>query len=90
LAPAVAEQIDRIGRVQSHDMRHGTDLLETLAVFVRTRGSIHQTSEQLFIHRNTLRQRLTKISTLMEQPIERVEDWVPVALAIRVLRSRTP
>ncbi|MFC6239294.1 hypothetical protein ACFQGU_15550, partial [Longivirga aurantiaca] len=35
LAPAVAEQIDRIGRVQSHDMRHGTDLLETLAVFVR-------------------------------------------------------
>ncbi|MFC6239310.1 helix-turn-helix domain-containing protein [Longivirga aurantiaca] len=51
---------------------------------------MHQTSEQLFIHRNTLRQRLTKISTLMEQPIERVEDWVPVALAIRVLRSRTP
>ena len=90
LAPAVAEQIDRIGRVQAHDLRHGTDLLETLAVFVRERGSIHQTSEQLFIHRNTLRQRLSKISTLMEQPIERVEDWVPVALAIRVLRSRTP
>lgn len=88
LAPAITEQVARISKVKAHDERNGTDLLETMEVFVRERGSIQQASEQLYIHRNTLRQRLNKISSLIEQPIEQVDDWLPVSLALRVLRSR--
>lgn len=88
LAPAITEHVARISKVKAHDDRNGTDLLETMEVFVRERGSIQQASEQLYIHRNTLRQRLNKISSLIEQPIEQVDDWLPVSLAIRVLRSR--
>jgi GAF domain-containing protein len=88
LAPAITVQLARISRVKAHDDRNGTDLLETMEVFVRERGSIQQASELLYIHRNTLRQRLNKISSLIDQPIEQVDDWLPVSLAIRVLRSR--
>lgn len=88
LAPAITEQVARITKVKEHDDRNGTDLLETMEVFVRERGSIQQASEILYIHRNTLRQRLNKISSLIEQPIEQVQDWLPVSLAIRVLRSQ--
>jgi GAF domain-containing protein len=88
LAPAITEQVARISKVRAHDDRNGTDLLETMEVFVRERGSIQQASDQLYIHRNTLRQRLNKISSLIEQPIEQVDDWLPVSLAIRVLRSQ--
>ncbi|MGE3795017.1 MAG: GAF domain-containing protein [Dehalococcoidia bacterium] len=88
LGPAITEQVARISQVKAHDERNGTDLLETMEIFVRERGSIQQASELLFIHRNTLRQRLNKISSLIEQPIEQVEDWLPVSLAIRVLRAQ--
>jgi GAF domain-containing protein len=88
LAPAITEQVARFSQVKAHDDRNGTDLLETMEIFVRERGSIQQASELLFIHRNTLRQRLNKISSLIGQPIEKVEDWLPVSLAIRVLRSQ--
>ncbi|CAB4933268.1 MAG: GAF domain-containing protein [Actinobacteria bacterium] len=87
LAPDVARYVARMRRIKDYDERHGTDLLQTLAVFVRERGAAQQASEQLFIHRNTLRQRLNKISSLLDEPIEQVEDWLPVSLAVKVLKT---
>ena len=85
LAPEVNDQIARVTRVQEYDSRNGTELLRTLEVFVRERGSAQQASNELFIHRNTLRQRLNKISSLIGQPVEDMEDWLPVLLAILML-----
>ncbi len=87
LVPAVSEHLDLIGRVRDYDRRHSTDLLETLEVFVREHGSVQQASGRLYIHRNTLRQRLNKISTLIDQPVEGIQDWLPVLLAVMILRQ---
>ncbi len=87
LVPAVSEHLDLIGRVRDYDHRHSTDLLETLEVFVREHGSVQQASGRLYIHRNTLRQRLNKISTLIDQPVEGIQDWLPVLLAVMILRQ---
>ncbi len=87
LVPAISEHLDLIGRVRDYDHRHSTDLLETLEVFVREHGSVQQASGRLYIHRNTLRQRLNKISTLIDQPVEGIQDWLPVLLAVMILRQ---
>ena len=87
LTPIVRSSLESVSRVRQYDIRHGTDLLETLEVFVRQQGSVQQTADLLYIHRNTLRQRLNKVSRLMEQPLEAVDDWLPVRLSIMILRD---
>ncbi len=87
LAPAISEHLDLIGRVRDYDHSHSTDLLKTLEVFVREHGSVQQASDRLYIHRNTLRQRLNKISTLIDQPVEGIQDWLPLLLAVMILRQ---
>jgi len=87
LAPDVERQLALASRVHDYDSSHGTDLLSTLEVFVREQGSVQRTSERLFIHRNTLRQRLNKISSLLGESVEDVRDWLPVLLAILVIRE---
>ncbi len=87
LVPAISEHLDLIGRVRDYDHGHSTDLLETLEVFVREHGSVQQASDRLYIHRNTLRQRLNKISTLIDQPVEGIQDWLPLLLAVMILRQ---
>ncbi len=87
LVPAISEHLDLIGRVRDYDHRHSTDLLETLEVFVREHGSVQQASGRLYIHRNTLRQRLNKISTLIDRPVEGIQDWLPLLLAVMILRQ---
>ena len=88
LAPEVSHHVERLKRLKDYDDRHGTDLLKTMDVVVRERGATQPAAEQLFIHRNTLRQRLNKISSLIDQPIEQVDDWLPVSLAIHVLKGQ--
>lgn len=87
IAPVVADQVARLRTVKEYDDRNGSELLLTMETFVRERGSIKQSSELLYLHRNTLRQRLNKISSLIDQPIESLDDWLPVSLAIQLLRA---
>ena len=87
LTPAVRCTVEVVKRVRDYDLRHSTDLLETLEVFVREHGSVQHASDRLYIHRNTLRQRLNKISSLMDQPVESIDDWLPVLLSILILRA---
>jgi GAF domain-containing protein len=87
LTPAVRGTLSAVKRVRDYDRQHSSDLLGTLEVFVRERGSVQRTSDRLYIHRNTLRQRLSKISSLLEQPVDSIEDWLPVLLSILILRE---
>ena len=86
VAEDVAMWVAALRRLQDNDTRHRTNLLETLDVFVRERGSVHDASERLFIHRNTLRQRLARIAALIEQPVDGVDDWLPLQLALLIVR----
>jgi len=83
----VGAHLKRVRRIVDYDHRHGTELASTLEAFVRERGSAQRTSELLYIHRNTLRQRLGKISALMEHRVEAIDDWLPLLLALLVLRE---
>jgi DNA-binding PucR family transcriptional regulator len=49
------------------------------------RGSISATSEALFIHPNTLRQRLRRIAELTGIDLAR-DDWLMVELALKLLK----
>ena len=78
-------QRDSLTRLLVYDQEHSTSLLDTLEQFMLRRGSISATSEALFIHPNTLRQRLRRIAELTGIDLAR-DDWLMVELALKLLK----
>jgi putative methionine-R-sulfoxide reductase with GAF domain len=70
--------------VVRYDLRHGTALSATLDAYLANRCSVADTANELFIHRNTLRQRLGRIEELTGRPTDELGDWTVAALAARL------
>ncbi len=62
------------------------DLVTTLEVYLDSAGHAARAARQLFIHRNTLRQRLDRISTLLHVDLATSQQWLPLQLAVKAAR----
>jgi GAF domain-containing protein len=78
------EALHRFSELARYDIRHGTSLSQTLDVYLSNRCSITDTAAALYIHRNTLRQRLGRIDELTGRAIDESPDWTVTALAARL------
>jgi GAF domain-containing protein len=74
-----------IRRLADYDALRSTYLLRTLEEFLRRRGSISATAEALYVHPNTLRQRLRRIQQLSGLDL-RKDDWLMVQIALKLVR----
>jgi sugar diacid utilization regulator len=74
-----------IRRLADYDRQRSTFLLRTLEEFLRRRGSIGATAEALYVHPNTLRQRLRRIQQLSGLDL-RKDDWLMVEIALKLVR----
>jgi GAF domain-containing protein len=75
---------DAVARLAEYDGARSTQLLPTLEEFLRRRGNISATAEALYIHPNTLRQRLRRIGELTGLDLRR-EDWLMVEIAVKLV-----
>ncbi|PWI57839.1 PucR family transcriptional regulator [Sulfoacidibacillus thermotolerans] len=68
--------------IENHDRKYGTDLLNTLQVFLDCDRSKQQTADLLYIHRQTLYHRLEQIRQLLgtdlNDPIQRLALHVAI------------
>jgi GAF domain-containing protein len=78
---------DAVDRLATYDAERSASLLLTLEEFLRRRGNISATSEALFVHPNTLRQRLRRISDLSGIDL-RKDDWLMVEIAVKLVRLK--
>jgi len=78
-------QRDALTRLLVYDQEHHTALLGTLERFLLRRGNISATSEDLYIHPNTLRQRLRRIHDVSGIDLAR-DDWLVVELALKLIK----
>jgi PucR C-terminal helix-turn-helix domain/GGDEF-like domain/GAF domain len=62
------------------------DLLKTLEVYLDSGGNATRAARQLFLHRNTLRQRLDRIAALLNVDLTTSERWLPLQLAVKAAR----
>ena len=79
--------IDAVGILAAYDRERGASLLGTLEEFLARRGNISATSEALYVHPNTLRQRLRRIQELSGIDL-RKDDWLMVEIAVKLVRLR--
>ena len=75
----------RLDRLVDYDRRRGTTLLGTLERYLDERGNVVGTARALYIHPNTLRQRLERIERETGLDLER-DDWLSLAIAVKVVR----
>ena len=76
---------DAIRGLAEYDAQRSTFLLRTLEEFLRRRGSIAATAAALYVHPNTLRQRLRRIQELSGLDLRR-DDWLMVEIALKLVR----
>ena len=79
--------IDAVAKLADYDRERSASLLATLEEFLGRRGNISATSDALFVHPNTLRQRLRRIADLTGIDLRR-DDWLMVEIAVKMVRLR--
>lgn len=75
---------DSVNRLALYDDQRQTQLLATLEEFLRRRGNISATAEALYVHPNTLRQRLRRIGELADLDL-RHDDWLEIEIAVKLV-----
>lgn len=61
---------ENLGPILEHDKKHATDLIGTLKCYFQNNRHLVKTSQELFIHRNTLLYRLSTIKDLLQRDLD--------------------
>jgi sugar diacid utilization regulator/putative methionine-R-sulfoxide reductase with GAF domain len=77
--------VDAVSKLADYDRERGSQLVTTLEEFLRRHGNISATSEALFVHPNTLRQRLRRIAELSGLDLRR-DDWLMIEIAVKMVK----
>jgi GAF domain-containing protein len=76
---------DALRALREHDRRRQSQLMRTLEEFLRQRGNMAATAKALYVHPNTLRQRLRRIAEITGID-PRIDDWLMLEIACKLLR----
>ena len=74
-----------VAALGDYDRRRGSQLVETLEQFLADRGSVTASSRALYVHPNTVRQRLERIERVAELDLSK-EDLLSLELALKLAR----
>ena len=75
-----------IVRIFLHDQEHGTDLLDTLYAYLINQSSLTRTAQFLYMHRNTVYNKLLKIEALIGYPLNKIQDHSIFILSYMVVK----
>jgi DNA-binding PucR family transcriptional regulator len=73
-----------LAQLHQQDDESGSNLVETLRAYLEHHGSAADAAKQLFIHRNTMRQRLDKLERSLSLPLTSSDGWLVTRLALLV------
>ncbi len=75
---------EQLGVLRRYDLRHHAQLTETLHVYLQTGGSLQQTAEATFTHRNTVNYRIHKIKELTGCELQDAEERFALLFAYEI------
>lgn len=67
------------------DQESGTELIQTLKVYIQHQGIINEVSEALYVHPNTLRNRIKKIEEMTGINFQDPEEFMNLMVAVKIL-----
>ena len=51
--------------IRRYDLAHNSDLMEVMNCYIRNSGSISKTAEDMFVHRNTVNNKISRIKSML-------------------------
>jgi DNA-binding PucR family transcriptional regulator len=72
-----------------YDRTNDASLMEVLSSYLKNDGSVKATSEQLFIHRNTVNYRLGKIEEITDMNLSSTSDRLQLTVGLMILHILT-
>ncbi len=78
----IEESSERALGTLAEDEERYADLIKTLDAFIRLHGSVNAVARDLFLHRNTVRQRLRRIAQLTGADLANSDDRLALQLAL--------
>lgn len=75
-----------LGKVIAYDLEMNTELVATLSTYLESKCQITECAKRLYIHENTLRNRMKKIEELCEYDLRRTDHLVNVYIALRIYK----
>lgn len=79
---------DTIKPLDDYDSLNGSNLVEVLDCYMKHNGSVQDTAEELFVHRNTVNYKIKKIETLLNVDITKFAVRNELALGLMVAKIR--
>lgn len=79
---------DVLGHLLTYDLENQSELITTLEVWVKNRLNIAQSARDLFVHRNTMLYRISKIKDLLQLDIEEPAELLSIQLALTLLEIK--
>lgn len=73
-----------LGDLNEYDKENETDMVHTLQIYTLENGNLKTTADQLFIHINTLRNRIKKIESILQIDFQNYEDLVNVYISLKI------
>ncbi|MGI6131157.1 MAG: PucR family transcriptional regulator [Bacillota bacterium] len=76
---------EKLGSLIDYDLRRGTCLVETLRVYFENASSATEAARALFVHVNTVKQRLIRISQISGLNLSSTDDQFLAYMALKIL-----
>lgn len=73
---------DCLGLLEEYDLRKNTNYIEVLRLYLENNGSINETAETLFLHRNTVNYKIRKIEEMLGCNLSRIETRSKLHIAL--------
>lgn len=73
-----------VGELQKYDDENESDLMDTLENFANHQFDLKQTSEAIFLHRNTLRYRIKKIEEILNIKLDDMNNRLNIMAAFKI------
>lgn len=77
---------EQVGELEIYDQENTTDLILTVKTYCENNGDINKTAEALYIHQNTLRNRIKKIEQILRKDLNNIEHLLDIFTAIIIMR----
>ncbi|OXM13483.1 PucR family transcriptional regulator [Paenibacillus herberti] len=80
---------DHLGEILQQEKESRQQLLETLDMYLKCFGSKHETARRLFIHRQTLYNRMERLTELIGEPFLEPHKRIGLEMALMAYKLRT-
>lgn len=73
-----------LGPLEEHDKKYNSDYITVLKTYLYNNGSVQETAEILFLHRNTVNYKLSKIAELIKMDLSRLDTRMQLMVGFMI------